>query len=131
VVLNQLCLMAAAEMGRPLFSPVHAARFFRALRRFLLFRFFLPSLTGSLLGQVQRNAKPKPRVIVVTTDELEIINNALNEVCNGIHLEGELDTRMGCTVEDARWDGILERKSSKCSPLCSPNRLHGSGTEES
>lgn len=38
----------------------------------------------------------------LTNDELGIINNALNEVCNGIHLEGEFDTRMGCTVEDAR-----------------------------
>jgi hypothetical protein len=33
--------------------------------------------------------------------ELDIINNALNEVCNGIHLKCEFDTRMGCTVEDA------------------------------
>jgi hypothetical protein len=33
---------------------------------------------------------------------LGIINNALNEVCNGIDLEGEFDTRMGCTVEEAR-----------------------------
>jgi len=31
-----------------------------------------------------------------------IINNALNEVCNGIDLEGEFDTRMGCTVEEAQ-----------------------------
>jgi hypothetical protein len=38
----------------------------------------------------------------LTKDELGIINNALNEVCNGIHLEGEFDTRMGCTVEEAR-----------------------------
>ena len=32
---------------------------------------------------------------------LEIINNALNEVCNGIDLEGEFDTRMGCTLQEA------------------------------
>jgi hypothetical protein len=38
----------------------------------------------------------------LTKDELGIINNALNEVCNGIHLEGEFDTRMGCTVEETR-----------------------------
>jgi Domain of unknown function (DUF4279) len=38
----------------------------------------------------------------LTKGELGIINNALNEVCNGIHLEGEFDTRMGCTVEEAR-----------------------------
>ncbi len=40
--------------------------------------------------------------VELTTDELVIINNALNEVCNGIHLVGEFDTRMGCTVEHAR-----------------------------
>jgi len=40
--------------------------------------------------------------VELTKDELGIINNALNEVCNGIHLEGEFDTRMGCSVEDAR-----------------------------
>ena len=40
--------------------------------------------------------------IELTKDELKIINNALNEVCNGIHLEGEFDTRLGCTVEQAR-----------------------------
>jgi hypothetical protein len=40
--------------------------------------------------------------IVLTKDELEIINNALNEVCNGIDLEGEFSTRMGCKVEEAR-----------------------------
>jgi hypothetical protein len=40
--------------------------------------------------------------VELTKDELGIINNALNEVCNGIHLLGEFDTRMGCTVEDAR-----------------------------
>jgi hypothetical protein len=38
----------------------------------------------------------------VTKDDLRIINNALNEVCNGIHLEGEFDTRVGCTIEEAR-----------------------------
>ena len=41
-------------------------------------------------------------IVELTKDELGIINNALNEVCNGIDLEGEFDTRMGCTVEDAR-----------------------------
>ena len=41
-------------------------------------------------------------LVELTTDELGIINGALNEVCNGIHLEGEFDTRMGCTVEEAR-----------------------------
>jgi hypothetical protein len=40
--------------------------------------------------------------VALTSEELGIINNALNEVCNGIDLEGEFDTRMGCTVEEAR-----------------------------
>ncbi len=29
-------------------------------------------------------------LVELTSDELGIINNALNEVCNGIHLEGSL-----------------------------------------
>jgi hypothetical protein len=41
-------------------------------------------------------------LVELTKDELSIINNALNEVCNGIDLEREFDTRMGCTVEEAR-----------------------------
>jgi hypothetical protein len=41
-------------------------------------------------------------VIELDSDEIGILNNALNEVCNGISLEGEFDTRMGCTVEEAR-----------------------------
>ena len=45
----------------------------------------------------------KPSVTVeLTKDELGIVNNALNEVGNGIQLEGEFDTRMGCTVGEAR-----------------------------
>lgn len=40
--------------------------------------------------------------VELTKDELGIINNALNEVCNGIDLEAEFDTRMGCTVAEAR-----------------------------
>lgn len=32
--------------------------------------------------------------VELTRDGLGIINSALNEVCNGIHLEGEFDTRM-------------------------------------
>jgi hypothetical protein len=39
-------------------------------------------------------------LVELTKDELCIINKALNEVCNGIDLEGEFDTRMGCTVEE-------------------------------
>ena len=41
-------------------------------------------------------------VVELTQDELFIINNALNEVCNGIHLEREFSTRMGHSVEEAR-----------------------------
>jgi hypothetical protein len=37
----------------------------------------------------------------LTEQELIIINNALNEVCHGIHLEGEFSTRMGCSKEEA------------------------------
>jgi hypothetical protein len=40
--------------------------------------------------------------VELTGGEINIINNALNEVCNGIHLEGEFSTRMGCTIEEAR-----------------------------
>ena len=41
-------------------------------------------------------------LVELTKDELGIINNALNEVCNGTDLEAEFDTRLGCTVEEAR-----------------------------
>ena len=41
-------------------------------------------------------------LVELTKDELGIINNALNEVCNGIDLKGEFDTRMGCSLEEAR-----------------------------
>ncbi len=41
-------------------------------------------------------------LVELTADELAIIDNALNEVCNGIHLEGEFSTRMGYSVEEAR-----------------------------
>jgi hypothetical protein len=41
-------------------------------------------------------------VIELNSDEIGILDNALNEVCNAISLEGEFDTRMGCTVEEAR-----------------------------
>ncbi|HWW96882.1 MAG TPA: hypothetical protein VNY74_04265 [Edaphobacter sp.] len=41
-------------------------------------------------------------LVELNSDEIRILNNAINEVCNGISLEGEFDTRMGCTVEEAR-----------------------------
>jgi hypothetical protein len=50
--------------------------------------------------------------VELSKDELGIINNALNEICNGIHLEGEFDTRMGCSVEDAR--KVLEKIHALC-----------------
>jgi hypothetical protein len=40
--------------------------------------------------------------VELTWDEIGTLNNALNEVCNGVHLEGEFHTRMGCSVEEAR-----------------------------
>jgi hypothetical protein len=40
--------------------------------------------------------------IELTLEEVWIVNNALNEVCNGIHLKGDFPTRMGCSVEEAR-----------------------------
>jgi hypothetical protein len=46
-------------------------------------------------------------IVEFRKDELDIINNALNEVCNGINLEGEFETRLGCTVEQAR--AVLEK----------------------
>jgi hypothetical protein len=48
------------------------------------------------------HAQNWPKTVQLSRDELGIINNALNEVCNGIDLEGEFGTRMGCTVEEAR-----------------------------
>jgi hypothetical protein len=41
-------------------------------------------------------------LVELNSSEIGIINNALNGVCSGIHLEGEFDTRMGCTVDEAR-----------------------------
>jgi hypothetical protein len=40
--------------------------------------------------------------VELSPQELLIINNALNEVCNGISLDGEFSTRMGCSAEEAR-----------------------------
>jgi len=38
----------------------------------------------------------------LTQNELAILNNAMNEVCNGIDLEGEFQTRMGHYRSSAR-----------------------------
>jgi hypothetical protein len=48
-----------------------------------------------------RTQRPSVKV-ELTKDELGIVNNALNDVCNGSQLDGGFDTRMGCTVEEAR-----------------------------
>jgi hypothetical protein len=62
--------------------------------------------------------------VELTKDELGIINNALNEVCNGIDLVGEFDTRMGCTVEEARKllakiHTLASGQSALWPPICS------------
>ncbi len=49
-----------------------------------------------------KNVANSTVVIELNSDEIGILNNALNQVCNGISLEGEFDTRIGCTVEEAR-----------------------------
>jgi hypothetical protein len=46
---------------------------------------------------------PGPSAILeLDREELTTINNALNEVCNGIDLRGEFETRMGTTREKAQ-----------------------------
>jgi hypothetical protein len=55
--------------------------------------------------------------VELTKNDLDIINNALNEVCNGIDLRGEFDTRMGCPFEDAR--ELLAKIHALASSQCS------------
>jgi len=51
----------------------------------------------------------KEKIIIdLSRDELGVLTNALNEVCNGIEV-WEFDTRMGIKIEDAR--AILESLS--------------------
>jgi hypothetical protein len=47
-------------------------------------------------------------VIKFTKNELIILNNALNGVCNGLFLADEFETRMGVSLDEARilLDGI-------------------------
>jgi len=40
-------------------------------------------------------------IIELSKDELGVLTNALNEVCNSIEV-WEFDTRMGVTIEDAQ-----------------------------
>jgi hypothetical protein len=60
---------------------------------------------GEKSGMKIKNFSEGVAIIELTGGEINIINNALNEVCNGIHLEGEFHTRMGCSLEEAR--GLL------------------------
>ena len=40
--------------------------------------------------------------IELTKDELLVLNNSLNEVCNGMDLGSEFETRIGCTLQEGR-----------------------------
>lgn len=40
--------------------------------------------------------------VSLTYQELNIAQNALNEICNGIELGEEFETRVGATLTDAR-----------------------------
>jgi hypothetical protein len=46
----------------------------------------------------------------LTLEELHIVQNALNEICNGIALEGEFETRIGSSIDAART--LLKRVSA-------------------
>jgi len=47
--------------------------------------------------------KPNGALVLLSKDELGTINNALNEVCNGIAIEEwEFGTRLGCTLLEAQ-----------------------------
>lgn len=48
-------------------------------------------------------------ILELSKDELGVLSNALNEVCNGIEV-WEFGTRMGITIENART--ILESMTS-------------------
>ncbi|MCI0438269.1 MAG: hypothetical protein L0177_03955 [Chloroflexi bacterium] len=45
-------------------------------------------------------------VVSLSTHELAILNNALNEVCNGLDI-AEFSTRMGAELEEA--EGLLNQ----------------------
>ena len=50
-----------------------------------------------------KNDTPRPRTVELTDAELVILNNALNEVCNGVDIEdAEFQTRLGVTRDEAR-----------------------------
>jgi len=54
-----------------------------------------------------KKSKP-PSPLVFTHEELVVINNALNEVCHGVHLdEDEFETRLG--YSRAVVEGVLKK----------------------
>jgi hypothetical protein len=57
-------------------------------------------------GLVAVGAAPPGR-LDLTLEEVCIVQNALNEICNGIDLGDEFETRIGVTISTAR--GLLER----------------------
>ncbi len=69
--------------------------------------------------------------ILLSEDELRTINNALNEVCNGVHIdEADFQTRLGVNRDEAL--AILaeiaqspDRNSGRRSESgCDPRRIH-------
>jgi len=61
----------------------------------------LRRFTDGKEGLVAVQIAPYAR-IDLNEDEFRIVNNALNEICNGIDLAGEFDTRIGGSLEEAR-----------------------------
>ena len=52
--------------------------------------------------------RPNGVLVLLSKEELGTINNALNEVCNGIAIEEwEFETRMGCTSVETK--DLLEK----------------------
>ena len=62
------------------------------------------TLGGSLalVNIIATKSKAPTAGLELTFDELRIIQNALNEVCNDVGLEGEFKTRMASSLEAAR-----------------------------
>lgn len=61
----------------------------------------LRRFTDGKEGLVAVQIAPYAR-IDLNVAEFRIVNNALNEICNGIDLAGEFDTRIGGSLEEAR-----------------------------
>jgi len=58
------------------------------------------------------NTDDRPIEFTLTRDHLLLINNALNEVCNGVHIDDfEFETRLGFSRGDARQ--LLRRVSER------------------